>query len=101
MAELRTNYLPSDWVEMIHAELLGMHMTRTQMFWDWAQDMRALNIVLRGTTSHLDDTALRNQLEAGLEPGLPSECARDDVHKIMVLKNWIECVKKVDERLSF
>ena len=63
--------------------------------------MRALNIILRGTTSHLDGGALRNQLEAGLEPGLRAECAREDVHKVTVLKQWIKRVKKVDEKLSF
>ena len=30
--------------------------------------MRALNIVLRGTASHLDETALRNQLAGGPWP---------------------------------
>src|SRR5277367_4221620 len=101
MQELRNNYLPSDWVKTIRSNLLSMQMTKATRFWDWAQDVRALNLVLKGTTSHLDDTSLRNQLEAGLETSLRAECARDDLYKVTVLKDWMERVKKVDERLNF
>jgi hypothetical protein len=75
-------------------------MSRTMRFWDFAQDVRALNIVLRGTPSHMDDSMLRNQLEAGLEPSLQAECSREGLCAITTLKDWIERVKKVDERLA-
>src|SRR5271155_1792175 len=61
--------------------------------------MHALNIVLCGSSSHLDDTLLCNQLEAGLEPGLCAECSQEDINKICELKPWMECVKKIDEKL--
>src|SRR5271156_5228340 len=61
--------------------------------------MRALNIVLCGSPSHLNNTALRNQLEAGLEPGLRAECTQEDINKISELKPWMERVKKIDEKL--
>ena len=75
-------------------------MTCSSKFWDYAQEIRALNIILRGTPSHLDETALRNQLEAGLKPSLQSECAREELYKLGTLKEWIERVCKIDERLS-
>ena len=81
--------------------LLGMRMTKNMHFWDFAQDVRALNIVLRGTSSHMDNSLLRNQLEAGLEPALQAECSREGLCAVTTLKDWIEHVKKVDERLTF
>ena len=101
MSELRTNFLPTDWVESVRMSLLGMRMTRNMKFWDFAQSVRALNIVLRGTPSHLGESALQNQLEAGLEHGLQAECAREELYKLATLKEWIERVRKIDERLNF
>jgi hypothetical protein len=100
MAELHTNFLPSDWVESICISLLGMRMTRNTRFWNFAQEVRALNIVLRGTPSHLGDSALQNQLKAGLEASLQSECTRKELYKLSTPKEWIEQVWKIDERLS-
>jgi hypothetical protein len=100
MAELRKNFLPSDWVDTICIQLLGMRMSRNTRFWDFAQEVRALNIVLRGTPSHLDDFTLRNHLEAHLELSLQSECSREELYKITILKDWIKRVKKIDERLT-
>ena len=101
MSEVRTNFLPSDWVESVRMSLLGMRMTRNTKFWDYAQGVRALNIVLRGTASYLEEPTLRNQLEAGLETGLQSECAREELYKLTTLKEWIERVRKIDEHLAF
>jgi hypothetical protein len=101
MTELRKNFLPSDWVETVRMSLLGMRMSKNTRFWDFAQDVHTLNIVLRGTTSHMDNSMLRNQLEAGLEPSLQAECSRKGLCAITTLKDWIECIKKVDERLTF
>ena len=59
--------------------LLGMRMTKNMRFWDFAQDVRALNIILRGMTSHMDNSMLRNQLEVGLEPSLQAESVKASV----------------------
>jgi len=100
MAELRINYLPADWEDNVRTEILGMKMERNDKFWDWCQSMRALNIILRGTPSHLTETALCNQLEASLEPSLRLYCVHEKLGKIMVLKDWIAAVKEVDEKLK-
>src|ERR1700678_462697 len=78
-----------------------MRMTKNMRFWDFTQDVRALNIILRRTTSHMDNSMLHNQLEAGLEPALQAECSREGLCAVTALKDWIERVKKVDERLTF
>jgi len=100
MAELQTNYLPPDWEEEVQNQILGMRMEKNVKFWDWCQQMRAINIVLRGTESHLSDAQLRNQLEAALEPGLRLYCVHEKLRKIMVLKDWIAAVKEADEKLK-
>ena len=100
MSELRKNFLPEDWVEDVRADLLGMRLKKGGNFFHWAQEMKALNIVLRGSPSHLDDATLRNQMEAALHSELRTACSREEIHKITDLKPWIERVKKVDERLE-
>jgi hypothetical protein len=77
MTELQTTFLPSDWIENICISLLGMQMAKNSCFWDFAQDIHVLNIILRGTPSHLTDATLCNQLEAGLKPSLLAECMQE------------------------
>ena len=100
MAELRTNYLPTDWEEDVRNQMLGMRMEKNTKFWDWCQEMRALNIVLRGTTSYLNEGALRNQLEANLDSSLRLYCVHEKIGKITVLRDWITAVKEADEKLK-
>ena len=100
MAELHSSYLPPDWEEMICTQILGMQMKSNVKFWDWVQEMRALNIVLRGTDSHLSDKSLRNQLEASLDPSLHSYVFLKKINKITVLKDWILAIKDADEKLK-
>ena len=69
-------------------------------FWEFSQDVRVLNIVLRGTPSHLSESSLHNQLEASLEPTLQTKCVHEGLSTVTLLKEWIECVKNVDEHLQ-
>jgi hypothetical protein len=75
-------------------------MACNMWFWDYAQDVHALNIILCGIPSHLAETALRNQLEAGLESALQAKCACEELYKITLLKELIEQVWKIDECLT-
>ena len=68
-------------------------MGKTDKFWDWCQNVRAMNIVLRGTDSHLSDTALHNQLEATLELSLHNYCFREKLNKVLILQDWVLAVK--------
>jgi hypothetical protein len=100
ITELRTNFLPTDWVNTICISLLRKTMSQNTKFWDYAQEVRALNIVLRRTPFYLEEQALRNHLEAHLEPTLQLECIRNELYKVTTLKEWIEHVRKIDERLT-
>ena len=100
MLELHSNFLPSDWMETVRISLLSMSMMRNSRFWTFSQEVHTLNIVLRGTPSHLGETALCNQLEAGLKPSLQSECACEELYRITSLKDWIERVRRIDKCLT-
>jgi len=100
ISELRTNYLPADWEDNVRTQILTLKMDKNVKFWDWCQEIRALNIVLRGTASHFSEVSLRNQLEAALEPSLRLYCVHEKLGKITVLKDWITAVKEADEKLK-
>ena len=99
MSELHENYLPPDWKDSVRAQILAMQMHKNIKFWDWCQEMHMLNIILHGMDSHLDDMALRNQLEASLEPGLRTYCSHKKLNKVTNLKKWVQAVKEADEML--
>jgi hypothetical protein len=61
-------------------------MNKNMRFWDYAQEVHTMNIVLGETPSHLGNSALCNQLRAGFETSLQSECAREELYKLMTLK---------------
>ena len=70
-------------------------------FWIGARRCASLtSCSVVGTTSHLSDIALQNQLEATLEPSLCNYCFHERLNKILVLKDWVQAVKEVDEKLK-
>jgi len=95
MKELRNKWLPNDWEQDIGRRVLGTKKSGT--FWEWAIKMRSLNTLLCGTTMHLDDAALLNQLEANLELWLSHACD-DERIKEDTLDKWLDKVKVVNEK---
>ncbi|KAF8159972.1 hypothetical protein B0H34DRAFT_797160 [Crassisporium funariophilum] len=100
MSELRANYLPSDWEANVRTHILSMCMTKDTRFWDWSQEMRAQNIILRGLPSYFDDNTICNQLETGLDPMLRNYCVCEKINAVVVLKDWIDTVKRADEQMK-
>jgi hypothetical protein len=95
MKELHNKWLLNDWEQDIRHRVLGMKQLGA--FWEWAVKMRSLNILLRGTTTHLDDAALLNQFEANLELWLSRVCDDERV-KEDTLDKWLDKVKIIDEK---
>ena len=100
MSQLQANYLPPNWEETVHSQILSMQMSKTDKFWDWCQNLRAMNIVLHGTNSHLSNFTLQNQLEASLEPSLCNYIFHEKLNKQTALKEWVLAVKEADEKLK-
>jgi hypothetical protein len=61
--------------------------------------MRGLNATICGTTSHLKEDALRNQLEANMDVALMKECHDKKTKDIEDFKKWIARVKELDEKI--
>jgi hypothetical protein len=95
MKELSNKWLANDWEQDVRCKVLGTKQSGS--FWEWEVRIRSLNTLLRGSSTHLDDAALLNQLEANLEPWLSRMC--DDEHvKEDNLGKWLDAVKIIDER---
>ena len=95
MKEFHNKWLPNNWEQDIRRKVLGTK--QSGVFWEWAVKMQSLNTLLRGTTTHLDDATLLNQLKANLEPWLSRAC--DDKRiKEDTLDKWLDKVKIVDEK---
>jgi len=84
----------------VRSQILGMHIRKSVKFWDWAQEIHALNIILQGTNSHLADGSLHNQLEALVKPNLHSYCKHEGLNKTTDLKKWVPVKEEADERLK-
>lgn len=55
MKQLRSEFLPKNWEEKVHAKILGSKMPKSDRFIMWARGLQAENYMLQGTSSHLSD----------------------------------------------
>jgi hypothetical protein len=97
MKEMCVKWLKKGWEQQIRRRVLGTKQNG-DVFWEWAVKMRGLNALLRDTTSHLDDTVLRNQLEANLDSHLCIACDDEKINDILDLEQWLTNVKNMDEK---
>ena len=95
MKEVRNQWLANDWEQDVCRKVLGMKQSGS--FWEWAMKMRSWNTLLWGTSAHLDDAGLLNQLKANLEPWLSRACNNERI-KEADLDKWLDKVKIVDEK---
>ncbi|KAF9550314.1 hypothetical protein CPC08DRAFT_647961, partial [Agrocybe pediades] len=97
--EILKNFLPRDWEVVTRNELCGRHMQVNEKFWAWVNEIKSLNFLLKGTSSHLDDIALRHHLETNMDKDLFCHCYREMIHGIKILKDWCESVRDADDHL--
>ena len=96
--ELRDNYLQNDWEDQIRNQILTSTLASSKKsFWNWSQQLLSLNCLLRNTPSALDDTALRNHLEAHLDDELKEKMKHSDARNDKVFKTWVAAVRLLDE----
>ncbi|KAF4611693.1 hypothetical protein D9613_004203 [Agrocybe pediades] len=99
MYEFSRHYLPSSWETRTRVEMSRMRMEKNETFSSFCRRVRTHNIILRDTTSHLDDTRLRHQLEAGFNKDLFEYYCDEGISDITNLKDWIKTVERADGRL--
>jgi hypothetical protein len=95
MEELRSKWLPKDWEVDVRRKLLSTK--QNGLFWEWVVRLRAWNALLRGTTHHLDETQLLNQMEANLEPFLSNAVIEEEITE-RDLDKWLSIVKNLDDK---
>jgi hypothetical protein len=98
MIEFCANYLAEDWEEDTLHKLLSMTQG-TSTFWDYAINLQSKNSLLCGTTSHLSDDILRQQLGAGMEVRLSKKAFTEKLNKVVDFRKWLNEVKHCDEGL--
>ena len=68
--ELWAEFLPQDWEDKVHSQILNSPLTPSQSFNCWANSLQALNCTLRGTKSYLTPSHLQEQIEANINDEL-------------------------------
>jgi hypothetical protein len=99
MTEFRARWLPHDWEQSIRSKILSVRLyPKKHRFEEWAAYIQSLNVSLRGTASHLDDSRIRLQLEAGLDEDLQTAARDAKAHDEQSLHPWIAKIKDLDNR---
>ena len=99
MTEFRARWLPHDWEQSLRSKILSARLyPKKQRFKDWAASIQSLNVSLQGTPSHLDDSRIRLQLEAGLDEELQTAARDAKAHEELLLHPWISKIKDLDNR---
>jgi len=98
MTEMRFNYLPQDWEDQVHNDILMSTLTTSKMsFWNWSQHLLKLNCLLHGTSSAFDNATLRNHLEVHLDNELKARVQHNNIHKDKKFKTWVGAVCLLNE----
>lgn len=98
MQELRATYLPEDWEEITHIELLAMTQGNDS-FWDFSVMVQSKNSLLRDTPSYLKEEQIRHCIEAGMQQRLALHCHLEKSNLVKVFRDWLMEVKCVDDLL--
>ena len=98
MAEFKLAYLPKNWEEITHIELLQLTQADTS-FWDFSIIVQVKNSSLSGTRSHLDKTQLHHCIKSGMNATLALHCCLEKITSDGTLTEWLDDVSHVDDLL--
>ncbi|KAF9491940.1 hypothetical protein BDN71DRAFT_1345166, partial [Pleurotus eryngii] len=94
---MRTLFLPSDWEHAGRMDVLRLQQG-SRSFVEFSLDMMGRNNLLAGTDSFFNDEALRDTMDANMDRELARECNRENVTSIASFWDWLDEVKRLDER---
>jgi len=97
MTALKDAWLDTHWDTKLRKKVLGSQQG-VRPFYEWALELQNQNTLLYDNPAHLDDTQLRNQLEANLCDELTTPVLRAKLASTLTLKNWIEEVRHLDDK---
>ncbi|GBE78908.1 hypothetical protein SCP_0201050 [Sparassis crispa] len=96
LATFRSRFLPKGWESTILTQLLRSRQKDDEPFEDWVLSLEKMNTILRGSTSHLDDTHLHAQIAASICEDLRFASDDDDVCNIISFKDWKDKLAQMD-----
>ena len=94
--ELHTTFLPRNWEDRLRAQILTERLRPNTCFLTWATSLQTLNCVLRGTTSHLSDARLRDQIEAGVDEELRLAARKSKAQDATTMRNFLDTYELCD-----
>ncbi|KAF9496523.1 hypothetical protein BDN71DRAFT_1551256 [Pleurotus eryngii] len=80
-----------------HMDVLHIQQN-SKSFVKFSLEMMGKNNLLAGTDSFLNDKLLRDTLEVNMDRELAQECNRENLVLIISLRDWLDEVKRLDER---
>ncbi|KAF8272750.1 hypothetical protein EI94DRAFT_1697140 [Lactarius quietus] len=101
MREFQKQWLPYNWEETIHAELMNSRLNLLQKFKTWAGEVMSHNVSLRNTPSHLSDAQIHDQLTVAIDPELCTLATGANLAKVMDLHQWMAQIKVINDRRQF
>ncbi|KAF9487130.1 hypothetical protein BDN71DRAFT_1437076 [Pleurotus eryngii] len=90
-------FLPSDWEHSTWMDVLWIQQ-RSKSFVEFSLEMMGKNNLLAGTDSFLNDELLRDTLEANMDRELARECNRENLISVSSFRDWLDEVRRLDER---
>lgn len=96
--QMRALFLNNDWEHTTRMEILRLRQPSAKPFMDFALELMGKNNLLAGTDSFMNDEYMRETLEAAMEQELSRECNRENTSSIEDFQNWLNEVKRIDER---
>jgi reverse transcriptase-like protein/integrase-like protein/chromodomain-containing protein len=94
--ELRKAFLPRNWEDRLRAQILTERLRPNIRFLTWATSLQTQNCVLRGTTSHLSDSRLRDQIEAGVDEELRLAARKSKAHEATSMRDFLDIYELCD-----
>ncbi|KAF9499019.1 hypothetical protein BDN71DRAFT_1428368 [Pleurotus eryngii] len=96
-SQLRTLFLPSDWEHSTRMDVLWLQQG-SRLFVEYSLDVMGKNNLLAGTDSFFNDEFLRDTLEANMDRELARECNCENTNTIVSFRDWLDEVKRLDEK---
>jgi hypothetical protein len=92
-------WLPKNWEQQVHTQILSTSLDPTKItFAAWSAQILLHNMCLQNYPTHMDDKALRRQMEAMFDEELRILIGESSVAEITSLRSWIAKVKEIDAR---
>jgi hypothetical protein len=114
MVQIRREFLSEGWDDELHAKICSSRLKISDSFMSWVNELRHLNIILRGTDYHFNDDSFRLQLDSLIDADLRSRAKnrriKESVDAAVDNKNektaearltvWISEMRKIAEERS-